>query len=224
MIDAIATEHILLESPDPEPAIFADRGGTLRTCLTLHNRVRRVRTEIRLYEEGYVGICEPRNGYEDAEQRFELSHIDPRPALSWRVAKKARAAALYSVVAAALMGGLAYASVAPAVTVPAAAAALATAALAATLFVYRTEERVEFLTRHGRITVLTLVASCGCFRTCRRLVPQLVAAMREAASRGGDKSARLRAEVREHYRLRDCGVLSTGDCIKAVRRILEGFG
>ena len=55
MIDAVATEHILLESADPEPAVLADRAGTLRTCLTLHNRVRRVRTEIRLYEEGYVG-------------------------------------------------------------------------------------------------------------------------------------------------------------------------
>jgi hypothetical protein len=224
MFDAVATEHILLESADPEPEVIADRVGALRVYLTLHNRIRRVRTELRIYQEGYLGICEQRAGSEESEQRFALRHLDPRPVLSCRVAKTARGAALCSIVVAVLMAGLAYQSVAPAITLSAAAAALITAALAATVFVYRTEERVQFVTRHGRIAVVTLVASCGCVRACRRLVPELVAAIKESASHaGGDQNGYLRAEVREHYRLRDNGVLSARDCFSAVQRILGRF-
>ena len=222
-MNTLPSEHILLESANPEPEPAA-RGGALRLRLTLNNRIRRLRTEVRLYEEGYLGICEQRAGYGDPELRLALRHLDPSPALSRRVAKTALGVALSSIVLASLMAGLAYLSVTPAITLSAAAAALLMAALAATVSAYRTEEQVQFFTRHGRIAVVKLVASYGCFRACRALVPQLVAAIREAASRaGGDRNGRLRAEVREHYRLRESGVLTADECMSAVQRILDRF-
>ena len=224
MIDALPNEHILIESADPEPEVAADRAGALRVRLTLNNRVRRVRTELSLYEAGYLGVREQRASYFEPEHRFALRHLDPRPALSSRVAETARGAAISSIALASFMAGLAYLSVAPAITLSAAVAALIAAAFAAAAFVYRTEERVQFVTRHGRIPVVTLAASYGCLRACRKLVPQLVAAIKESESRArGDKNTCLRAEVREHYRLHEIGVLSRTECIGAVQRILGRF-
>jgi hypothetical protein len=224
MIDAMPSEHILLESESPEPAVAAGRAGVLRVRFTLNNRIRRLCTEFRFYEEGYLGVRVQRGGYEEPERRFPLLHLDPRPALSYRGAETARATALYAIVLAALLAGLAYFSVAPTIMLPAAVAAFFTAGLAATVFVYRAEEQVQFLTRHGRVALVTLVGSYGCLGACRTLVPLLVTAIKESASRdSGDKNSFLRAEVREHYRLREQGLLSSGDCLSAVQRILGRF-
>jgi hypothetical protein len=224
MIDAAVTEHILLESADLESEVVADRVGALRARCALYNRIRGVRTELRFYEEGYIGICEQRAGKDEPEKRFALRHLDPRPLLSCRVAKRTRGVALCSLAAAALIAGLAYLSVAPMVTFPASAAALAATAIAMTVFMYRTDERVQFVTLHGRVPVVTLIASFGCLRACRRLVPRVVTAIKESAARaGGDKNSRLRAEMREHYRLRASGAVSAEGCVNAVQRILARF-
>jgi hypothetical protein len=110
----------------------------------------------------------------------------------------------------------------------AAGSALAGAALAAlvALFVavYRSYERAEFCTIHGRAPVLRLVANLGSLEKLRALVPALSQAIGEAGDRfGEDTSAYLRAEMREHYRLRGVGVLSTAACAESTGRILAQF-
>jgi hypothetical protein len=224
MITALPSEHILLESTDAEVDAARSGPGALRTRLTLTNRIRRVTIELTFYQNGYLRICEQQARRDESEWRVALRHIDPKPTLSRRVAMTPLGAMLASVALASLMAALAYWSVAPAFTLSAAGAALVTAVCAATSYVYRTEERVQFFTRHGRMAVLTLVASHGCFRACRALVPRLVAEIEAAAScAGGDKKGQLRAEVREHYRLRESGILSSVDCMTAVQRILAQF-
>lgn len=223
MFDALASEHILLESTDAEVET-ASGPGALRARVMLINRMRRASTELKLYEHGYLGVCEQRAGSREPERRVALRHIDPRPTLTRRAAKTALSTALCSLALASAAGALAYNSVTPAISLSAAVASLLTAVLAAAYCLYRAQERVQFVTRHGRVAVVTLVANFGCFRACRASVPRLVAAIEAAASRaGGDKNSQLRAEVREHYRLRESGFLSADECMSAVRRILDRF-
>jgi hypothetical protein len=55
-------------------------------------------------------------------------------------------------------------------------------------------------------------------------VPRLIAEIQAAQKLvSGDESQRLRAELREHYRLREIGVLNAADCSAAVQRILPRF-
>jgi hypothetical protein len=55
-------------------------------------------------------------------------------------------------------------------------------------------------------------------------VPQLRRAIEEAAARNGtDTAAYLRAEMREHYRLRGDGVLDGDACAQGTGRILAQF-
>jgi hypothetical protein len=61
-------------------------------------------------------------------------------------------------------------------------------------------------------------------RKFRAFVPVLSRAIEEAAERiGDDTSAYLRAEMREHYRLRGDGVLSNEACAESTGRILAQF-
>jgi hypothetical protein len=90
--------------------------------------------------------------------------------------------------------------------------------------VYRSYERTEFYTLHGRAPVFRLVANLGSIEKLRALVPALSQAIGEAGDHfGDDNSAYLRAEMREHYRLRGAGVLSGAACADSTGRILAQF-
>jgi hypothetical protein len=224
MTGALRTEHILLTGDEPAPELIVAQARQVRARLVLNDRVRRTRTELRLYDQGYLGVFETRAGTVGPERRFDLRHLDAKPLLTRRVARKSARATLCLVLLALAAGMLAWASVLPQVTIPAAAAATLAAAMAAGLYINRTLERVQFVTRHGRTVALMLVACCGCRRAFRALVPRLVAAIHDAAQlTEGDRTDRLRAEVREHYRLHDAGVLTRDDCAVAVQRILACF-
>jgi hypothetical protein len=111
--------------------------------------------------------------------------------------------------------------------VPAAWALAVTAiATVVTLYVgiYVSHERIEFCTLHGRAGVLRLVANFGSIKKFHAFVPRLCRAIDEAAERiGADTAAYLRAEMREHYRLRGNGVLSNDECARGTGRILAQF-
>ena len=109
-----------------------------------------------------------------------------------------------------------------------AATALGIAALttAVTLYVglYLSHEKIEFSTLHGRVAVLELIANFGSVKKYRAFVPILSRAVEEAAERiGTDTAAYLRAEMREHYRLRGDGVLDNDECARGTGRILAQF-
>jgi hypothetical protein len=90
--------------------------------------------------------------------------------------------------------------------------------------VYSSHEKIEFCTLHGRAAVLQLVANLGSIKKFHSFVPMLCRAIEEAAERiGADTSAYLRAEMREHYRLRGDGVLDNDECARGTGRILAQF-
>jgi hypothetical protein len=216
-------EHIYIESEDSSsnPAAAA---RTLRDTYVLRNAIRRTGAELALFDEGFLKVTPLRN--KDAEEPYflDLRFVDPVPKLDRVIAVRWLTAALgcgaLMALAAFLMRFDAF------YTFAAAGLGAATLAAVVTLYagLYLSHEKTEFCTLHGRATVLELVANFGSVKTFRAFVPALSRAIEEAAERiGADTAAYLRAEMREHYRLRGDGVLDTEECARGTGRILTQF-
>ena len=90
---------------------------------------------------------------------------------------------------------------------------------------WRTGDEIVFSTRHGRAPALRWRAGFGSLGKSRRFCPRVGAAIGQAsARRAADPAAELRAEMREHYRLKDLEVLTGEECAAAARRVLAAFG
>ena len=216
-------EHIYIGSEDSsaDPAIAA---RTPREAIVLRNPVRRTGAELTLYDEGYLKVIELEKGAADAPFFLDLRFVDPVPKIERVIAMRWLTAAFgcgaVTALAAFLLRFDAFHSVA---VWALGGAALATAA-ALYVGVYSSHERIEFCTLHGRAAVLQLVANLGSIRRFHAFVPMLCRAIEEAAERiGADTAAFLRAEMREHYRLRGNGVLDNDECARGTGRILAQF-
>jgi len=216
-------EHIYIGSEDltANPSASA---RTLRETVELRNPLRRTGAELALFEEGFLKVTRLRN--KDAEQPFflDLRFVDPVPDLERVIAARwlmstLACGALMALAAFLLRFDALY-------TFAAGGLGVATLAAATTLYVgmYRSHEKTKFCTLHGRVTVLELVANFGAINKYRAFVPALSRAIEEAAERiGADTAAYLRAEMREHYRLRGDGVLDIDECARGTGRILAQF-
>jgi hypothetical protein len=222
LLDSSAAEHIFIGSEDSAPTPLNAR--TVREQVEINNPVRRTTTVLTLYEEGFLKVVARRSAQRGEPFSLDLHYLDPVPSISRVIATRALYVALGSGAAAALAWLLAQLEVLRPFAVPALLVAAAATAAALLIAVYRSHERIEFCTIHGRAPVLTLIASLGSIKRCRAFVPLLSRAIDEAAERiGGDTSAYLRAEMREHYRLRGDGVLSREMCAESTGRILAQF-
>ncbi len=216
-------EHIFIASEDQSsnPAVSA---RSVRETATLRNPVRRVGAELVLYDEGFLKVIELHKGAANEPFFLDLRFVDPIPKIERIVAVRWLTAALGCAALAALAGFLLRFEAFDAVAMWAlGASALATAV---TLYVgiYSSHETIEFCTLHGRVSVLRLIANFGSMAKYRAFVPVLSRAIEEAAERiGTDTSAYLRAEMREHYRLRGDGVLDNDECAAGTGRILAQF-
>lgn len=218
-----ATEHVFIGSEEisADPAAAA---RTPRAAAVLRNPVRRSGAELTLFDEGYLKVTALRKGEAGVPFFLDLRFVDPVPNIDRVIAVRWLAAALGFAATAALAAFL------PRFDALQVAAwwVLGAAAVAAvaTLYVgvYRSHETTEFCTLHGRAPVLRFVANLGSIRRFRAFVPRLCHAIEEAAERiGTDTAAYLRAEMREHYRLRGDGVLDNDACAAGTGRILAQF-
>ena len=219
----LPAEHIYIASEDltANPSASA---RTLRETVELRNPLRRTGAELALFEEGFLKVTPLRN--KDTEQPFflDLRFVDPVPELERVIAARwlmstLACGALMALAAFLLRFDALY-------TFAAGGLGVATLAAATTLYVglYRSHEKTRFCTLHGRVTVLELVANFGAINKYRAFVPALSRAIEEAAERiGADTAAYLRAEMREHYRLRGDGVLDIDECARGTGRILAQF-
>jgi hypothetical protein len=223
VFDESPSEHIYIGSDDLA-ADPAKAGRTIAKALDLRNPIRHRRTELVLFEEGVLKVTEHRNGKAGRAFFLDLRFVDPIPTIERVVAKNWLLAAVGCVAVAVLAGFLMRfdflyigAIVALVLSVGAGAAALYGG-------LYRSYERTEFCTLHGRSTVLRFTSNLGVRRRFRAAVPVLSAAIEEAAERiTADTAAYLRAEMREHYRLRGDGVLDNETCASGTGRILAQF-
>ena len=215
-------EHIYIASEDSTNPATAAR--TLRETVVLRNPIRHAGVELALFEEGFLKATALRKGDADEPFFLDLRFVDPVPKLERVIAVRWFLSSLGCGTAAALAAFLMRFDALHLF----AAGALGGAALGAaiTLYVglYLSHERTLFCTLHGRVTVLELIANFGAVKKYRAFVPALSHAIEEAADRiGVDTAAYLRAEMREHYRLRGAGILDTDDCAKGTGRILAQF-
>jgi len=222
-LEAAQSEHIYIGSEDVSRAAQTE-GLTVRERTQLRNPLRRTSTEVTFYEEGVLEVIEHVRGKRGETFRLDLQYLDPIPSITLVVAKRAlKASAGCAAVSAAALLLAKFAALHDVALWVALAAALAAVAAAA-VGLYRSRETTEFRTIHGRARVLSLVASVGSIKRFRAFVPELSRAIEESAERiTNDTSAYLRAEMREHYRLRGDGVLSAESCADSTGRILAQF-
>lgn len=216
------SEHIYIGSDEARnPATTA---RTVRERHVLSNALRRASTTLTLYAEGFVAVAEERGGKASPTFHLDLQYLDPVPTIERAIAGRWFYATLGSAAVAALAVFLArFEALQMAAWVVFGLAALAAVgtALVGIRFSY---EQTTFCTIHGRAPVLTLLANVGAVKKFRAFVPALSAAIEEAAEQiGDDNSAYLRAEMREHYRLRGDGVLTQQACAESTGRILAQF-
>ena len=220
--DGSPSEHIYIGSDEARNPKTTAR--TVRERVVLRNAVRRASTTLTLYAEGFVGVAEESGGKARDTYHLDLQYLDPVPSLERVIAGRWFYATLGNGVVAALAAFLTrfeLLQTAAWITFGIAAlAALATLSVG----VYFSYEKTTFSTIHGRAPVLTLLANVGAVKKFRAFVPVLSAAIEEAAEQiGDDTSAYLRAEMREHYRLRGDRVLTQGVCAESTGRILAQF-
>ena len=216
-------EHILIGSDDfaADPATVA---RTPSDTVVLRNPIRRTGAEITFYNEGYLKVTELEKGNAEAPFLLDLRFIDPVPKIERVIAMRWLTAAFGCGAAAVLAAFLLRFDAFHAVALWALGVAALGTVVALYVGVYSSHEKIEFCTLHGRAAVLRLVANLGSIKKFHAFVPMLCRAIEEAAERiGADTSAYLRAEMREHYRLRGEGVLDNDECARGTGRILAQF-
>jgi hypothetical protein len=219
--NAALAEHIFIASDEASDPRTAHK---VRERWRLGNALRRMVTEVTLFEEGYAEIAQHAGRKSGAPFRLDLRYLDPIPSITRVVATRAWWTAVGC--AAAALGAFAVASFTAlgVLAVSFGLGAAAAAAVAVAIALQRSHETIEYVTLHGRARVLVLVANFGAIKPFRAFVPELSQAIEEASEEiGGDTSMFLRAEMREHYRLRGDGVLSVGTCAECTGRILAHF-
>jgi hypothetical protein len=225
-IVGMSSEDILLDaghfSLDEAPE-SVETAGRVQERITLNNKVRGIETELEFVDDGCLHVTVKRRRDAAKVYKVDLRYLNPRPLLSKTNPVQLRKYALRFAVASGFGVALAWLTGSWILALVALAVSAATAGITACL-IYQSCERVTFRTRHGNAAVLNLYASLGCARDCRALVPKIVSAISGWTRQQDVKDELyLRREIKEHYRLRDEGVLADPDCSAATRRVLSHF-
>jgi hypothetical protein len=219
----LGDSHIVLEAPE-ELLEGAPQAELVSARFDLKSPFRGTRTEVTLYEEGFLAVCVEYRGKRRSSITLNLRYLDPRPTISRALSMKM----LYSCALTAALAGVSMTLagaglVSGTVCLPAAFLFGAAAGTFGWLFLSQSGERCVFRTRNGRAEALALFATFGSIRMLRRIAPAVVAAIREAGTSNADRNASLRAEMREHYRLAQTGVITEEECGTSTQRILRHF-
>jgi hypothetical protein len=218
-----SSEHILMEGDDAETE--HDLAGDREPQQHFHivNRSHAVETEMILFKGGWLSLRQHRRNKPGEARLINLLYVDPEPTVVRFFDKRSLGVSAALVGLAVITGVLALYSVQNLITVPATILLFTGAGVAFGAFAYRTRKDVVFHTIHGRAPVIPLMATLGCFRTLRTVVPKLVEEIRKLTAVETDRKKLLRSEMREHYRLRECGVLTEVQCTQSTQRILNHF-
>lgn len=217
------SEHILLEGDELD--ITEDIAATRAPQQHFHvtNRSHANQTEMILFEGGWLSLRHHRRNKPGVARMINLRFVDPKPTITRHFAKRTLLASLILGAAGAIAAALAWYSVAVIVSVPASILLFTASAVFFVTCAYRTRKDVVFFTRTGQAPVIELMATLGSFRALRQIVPKLVAAIEISSIPDEDRQKQLRLEMREHYRLREGGVLTQSECTDSTQRILRQF-
>jgi hypothetical protein len=216
-----SSEHIYLGAEEPETS---NGPGVVDKTFTLNNRIRSVRTELTLFNEGFLKVRQYQQEKLHRDYLLELRFLDPGPTVIRRTVKRMFWAAIALSGAAAVTWLIGRLTMLAPYMYPASIVCVTGAIVALLLFAYQSGEKVLFRTATANIPVLMLLGSFDCFRSYRSIVPEIGQAIGEAISGNTlKKEPFLRAEMQELYRLRNDGVITAKSCDKGTSRILSRF-
>lgn len=218
----MTTEHILLESDDrevPEPRSARKVHASLR----LRSGLRRRSVELDIIDYYFLAVRTRRTGAPAAEYVLDLRIVDPDPRLSKHVAWRWMSVTL--VLAALFAGSVGWIATSPVwwqhEWLRVSAFLFAAAGCAGLVSVYRTTETLSLYSAHGEARLLEVVGGLGTFRAVKRFTVKLAAHVQIAiAARRPARAAHLRDEMREHFRLKELGVISAEAYDASKARIL----
>ena len=215
-----AAEHIVLESDVREIPHFRSQ-RRVHATLQCRSRLQRRRLNLSIIEYYYLGVCLVQSAAAPQEYVLDLRFVDPCFALTRRVPWRCIWAALgLTAAAAAATLWFAAETAAPRRHLAAliSAALVAAAVLAWVAVAARLVETVAVYSLHGRAAVLEYRGSAGTLRRARPFMKKLAAHVQLAvAARRATMAEHLRDELREHYRLKEAGVLA-GEIYEACKK------
>ena len=217
-----ATEHIVLEAETREvPQLQSQR--RVHASLRCRSRLRRRSLHLSIIDYYYLGIRVGQSGAAAREYVLDLRFVDPSFALTRHIPWRCIWTAL-ALTAATGAGAMWYAAETASrprhldLAAEVSATLFAGATLAYLAVAVRLVETVALHSLHGRVAVLEYRGGVGTLRRIRPFMRKLGAHVRlAAAARRSTRAEHLRDELREHYRLKEAGVLAgeTYDASKA---------
>jgi hypothetical protein len=219
--DETIAEHISLGDEDNARR---DQPPTLREEFELRDRFRHRETRIALYDQGFLRIIERRNGKQKRRHQLDLRYFDPTPVVSRHFPLRLMRATAAAGGLTLILGTLAGFGLLGLVTIPGSLILGTVTLIGLFVCLQMSHTRFAFYTLHGRAEVLRITAGFGCVGRYRKVLPSLINAIEDACNDiSDDMLVYLRAEMREHYRLRSEGILSEADCSDSTSRILAHF-
>jgi hypothetical protein len=215
-----ASVHILLESDErkiPHPRCSRKLHGGIE----LRSWLRRRTLQLELIDYYYLVVRSYRSRTVAAEYVLDLRFVDSSFGLSRHFASRWLLAALGAAVLAVATGLLTGGSAAPVRWLVACGILSAIAVAAAVVCLYRTTETISMCSVHGRARLFEFTGGFGAQRALKPFTKKLVAHIKFAiAARRPLRSEHLRDEMREHFRLRENGVISAEEYEASKARIL----
>lgn len=217
-------ERIVLESEEREvPDLRAARKVHAR--VRMRTGLRRRLIELILIDYYYLCVRTSRARGPATEHVLDLRFIEPVPRLSghmpWRWIGGSLAASLVAAgcfwwISSSDTGWLKHE------WLPVAATLLGVAVCGWGVSAYRTTRTLTLRSVHGQATVLELTAHIGRLRAIRQFSQFLTAHLKIAiGARRSSRAEHLRDEMREHFRLKEAGVLSDEEYESGKARILS---
>lgn len=216
------SEHILLES---EVRDVPERGSAriVHAAWQRRSRLRMRRLELAIIDYCYLAVRTARAG-SMRDYVLDLRFID-------RSLHTTRHVPWRWMLATPGLATIAAFSLWPAVSstpswwqphrLPLCAVTLGLTLCAALVCVWRTTETLSLRSLHGGATLLEFTGGLGTFRSSRKFALKLAAHIQFAVAAQQENRARhLRDEMREHFRLREAGVLSHEEYQASKARIL----
>lgn len=218
-----AAEHIVLESDEREvPRLRSQR--RVHATLQCRSRLQRRRLNLSIIDYYYLAVCMVQSAAAPQEYVLDLRFVDPAFAMTRRVPWRCIWAALVLTAAAAIatMWFAAATQERQRHLAALVSAALAAGAVLAYLAIAaRLVETVVLRSVHGRAALLEYRGGAGTLRGARPFMRKLAAHVRlAAAARRATMAEHLRDELREHYRLKEAGVLAAETYDACKTRIL----
>lgn len=217
------SEHILLES-DERAIPERQAAGKVHAHLLLRSRLRRRRFELDVIDYYFLSVRVWRGKSPQAQYTLDLRFVDPAMFQSRHVAWRWIAA---TVTWTALLAWCVWR-----VSVASDpwwqhgwwgvwSALFGAVALGTVVSAYRTTEHFVLRSLHGKAKLLECTAGLGMLRAMRSFKAKLSAHIQLAISaRRPTRAAHLRDEMREHFRLKEAGVIPTDEYEASKTRIL----